>query len=57
MAWLTLFFTQPQVILAISNEWWATNSFIPDIQSRCRQSWSRLLGRPIIEARNLSKNN
>jgi len=55
--WLTLFFTQPQVILAISNEWWATNSFIPDIQSRCRQSWSRLLGRPIIEARNLSKNN
>ncbi|MDE2056469.1 MAG: hypothetical protein KGI88_04460 [Betaproteobacteria bacterium] len=55
--WLTLLFTHPQVILTISNEWWSNNSSIPDIQLRCRQAWSRLLGRPIIEARNTLRNN
>ncbi|WP_152975718.1 hypothetical protein [Ferrovum sp. JA12] len=55
--WLSFLITQPDLLIAVSNEWWADSSLIPDIQEKCRQSWSRLLNLPMIVARNRSLNN
>ncbi|MDE2423799.1 MAG: hypothetical protein KGN31_06265 [Betaproteobacteria bacterium] len=52
--WLSFFITRPTLIIALSNEWWATSSLIPDIQTQSRYAWARLLNIPLISARNIS---
>ncbi len=42
----------PELILAVSNVWWARKTQIPMIQNNIMKSWSRLFSLPLITANN-----
>lgn len=56
--WLEGMYQHPNVILAISNQWWAKrDSSAPQIQFDSVTAWARLLNVSVISAINLKSNN
>jgi hypothetical protein len=51
--WLEAMTAHPDVVLAISNQWWASpTSSAPRIQAASTSAWARLLGVPVVSAIN-----
>ncbi len=50
--WLQAAFNRPQIVLAISNDWWARGTGIPTIQRDTALAWSRLIGANLVSAEN-----
>lgn len=51
--WFEVMTTRPDVVLAISNQWWAPpTSSAPRIQAASTRSWARLMGVPVVSAIN-----
>ncbi|GLK70171.1 conjugal transfer protein TraB [Ancylobacter dichloromethanicus] len=44
---------QPDLLVGISNAWWAGNSSIPGIQRANLQAWARLFDRPLVISVNM----
>jgi hypothetical protein len=49
---LTSVFNQPTVLVAVANDYWATETPIPAVQYAVVRGWSRLLGIPVVTATN-----
>ena len=51
--WLEALWQKPDVIVAMSNDWWALpGSAAPDIQEASTRAWTRLMGVPVVWAVN-----
>ncbi|MDA8255253.1 MAG: conjugal transfer protein TraB [Betaproteobacteria bacterium] len=51
--WLEALWQKPDVIVAMSNDWWALpGSAAPDIQEASTRAWARLMGVPVVWAVN-----
>ena len=51
--WLEALWLRPEVILAMSNAWWAPRgNAAPGIQEASTKAWARLMGAPIVWAAN-----
>jgi hypothetical protein len=51
--WLEAMGQKPDVILAMSNQWWApAGSAAPGIQEASTKAWARLMGAPVVTAVN-----
>ncbi len=50
--WLQAALNRPDVILAVSNDWWARGTGIPTIQRDTTRAWSRLIGAKLASAEN-----
>ncbi|MBS7546448.1 conjugal transfer protein TraB [Ancylobacter oerskovii] len=44
---------QPDLLVGISNAWWAGNSSIPSVQRVSLQAWARLFDRPLVISVNM----
>jgi len=53
--WLEALWQRPDVILAMSNDWWAPEgNAAPEIQTASALAWARLMGVPLVGAVNRS---
>ena len=50
--WMEGVVQHPQVVLLTNNEWWARGTGIPEIQRATAWAWTRLIGSPVIDAKN-----
>jgi len=50
--WLEALVQRPQVILAVSNVWWARGTTIPGIERATSAAWGRVMGVPVVAAVN-----
>lgn len=46
------FMHEPQVVIAVSNGWWARDTSIPTAQLTAMRAWARLFGTPLVFAAN-----
>lgn len=50
--WLEALFQKPDIILAVSNVWWAKGTSIPGIERETSEAWGRLMATPVVIAIN-----
>lgn len=51
--WIEALWQKPEIILAMSNDWWAPpDSAAPGIQEASTKAWARLMGAPVVWAVN-----
>ena len=50
--WLEATWQHPDVIVAVSNVWWASRTDIPSIEDENTAAWARLMGDGVVMARN-----
>ncbi|MCR2830529.1 hypothetical protein NR402_09580 [Acidithiobacillus ferrooxidans] len=50
--WLEAVWQRPDVIIAVSNVWWAAKTDIPAIEDENTDAWARLMGAGVVMARN-----
>ncbi|WP_273120520.1 hypothetical protein [Ferrovum myxofaciens] len=54
-AWLEAMAQRPDIVLAMSNDWWAYSSTAPGIQMASTRAWARLMDIPLVMAVNLGQ--
>lgn len=50
LMWMMI--NKPDLIVAVSNVWWARNTSVPNIQRQMTNSFGRLFGVPVVDSRN-----
>ncbi len=50
--WIEGLLQRPQVVLALSNDWWARGTDVAAIQAASVWSWTRLMGAALVQAQN-----
>ncbi|MHB1644701.1 MAG: conjugal transfer protein TraB, partial [Acidithiobacillus sp.] len=50
--WLEAVWQHPDVIVATSNVWWASQTDVPAIEEENTDAWARLMGDGVVVARN-----